>query len=142
MKNYEFTQTKIITIKSQKLKFSDLGYLRNSNKSIELELFVAGKTIEKITVNSLICVSNGCMSKSGFNKEYLNKAYPDDTLQNILLGYAIYDGENLVKTTDGFEQQIIDSDVEITYKVNSHFIEFRDKKNSIIFKLRDTNNEL
>ena len=54
-KNYEITQTKIIIIKSPKLKFADLGYIRNSDQSIELELFTAGKAIEKITVNHLIC---------------------------------------------------------------------------------------
>ena len=52
-KNYEVTQTKIIIIKSPKLKFADVGYIRNSDKSIEMELFVAGQAIEKITINHL-----------------------------------------------------------------------------------------
>lgn len=82
VKNYEHTQTKIIVIKSPKIKFADVGYLRNSGDTIELELFIAGKNIEKITLNHLVCTSEGCMSKSGFNKEYLNSAYPDDTMQN------------------------------------------------------------
>jgi len=137
-KNYELTQTKIIIIKSPKLKFADIGYLRNSSESIELELFVAGKVIEKISINHLICVSKGCMSKSGFNEEYLNKSYPTDTLQNILLGTAIYDGKNRVQTQSGFEQQIKDRHVEITYRVSPHAIYFKDKKNNILFKIKDT----
>jgi hypothetical protein len=138
VKNYERTQTKIIIIKSPKLKFADIGYVRNSDKSIELELFVAGKAIEKITINHLICTHEGCMSKSGFNADYLNSAYPDDILQNIILGRTIYGGKNMVKTKEGFIQQIKARHVDITYKVTHHAILFKDKKNKIILKFKDT----
>ena len=137
-KNYEITQTKIIIIKSPKLKFADVGYLRNSEKSIELELFAAGKAIEKITINHLICMSEGCMTKSGFNKDYLNEAYPTGLLQNILLGNVIYGGKNRVQTDLGFEQKIEDEDVNITYRVSSDATFFKDRKNKIIFKIKDT----
>ncbi len=137
-KNYEITKTKIIIIKSPQIKFSDLGYLRNSDDKIELELFMAGKAIEKITVNHLICVSDGCMTKSGFNEDYLNEAYPDDILQNILLARPIYEKQNLEKTADGFVQHIKTLHVDITYKVSSHVTFFKDRKNKIIFKIKDT----
>ena len=138
VKNYEITQTKIIIIKSPKLKFADVGYIRNSEKSIELELFIAGKAIEKFTINHLVCTSEGCMSKSGFNEDYLYKSYPDEILQNILLGRAIHDGKNRVQTKDGFSQHIRDEDVDIRYRVNSQEIFFKDKRNKIIFKIKDT----
>ena len=137
-KNYEFTQTKIIFIKSPKLKFADIGYLRNSSSSVELELFVAGKAIQKITINHLVCISEGCMSKSGFNKEYLTSYYPDDILQNIFLGKAIYNSKNKEKSLDGFDQSIRNSFVDITYRVTSHVIYFKDKKNHILIKIKDT----
>ena len=138
VKNYEHTQTKIIIIKSPKIKFADIGYIRNSDKSIELEMFIAGKVIEKITINHLVCTTQGCMSKSGFNSDYLNKNYPDDILGHILLGCEIYDGKNRVKTSDGFEQKIDDENVQIKYRVDSHNIFFKDIKNRIIFKIKDT----
>ncbi|DAB28694.1 MAG: hypothetical protein A2513_10405 [Sulfurimonas sp. RIFOXYD12_FULL_33_39] len=138
VKNYEQTQTKIITIKSPKIKYSDAGYLRNSGKILELELFIAGKSIEKITVNHLICTSEGCMSKSGFNKDYLHVSYPDDTMQNMLLSHVIYDGKNLTKTADGFEQHVKNEDVDIVYKVDARSVYFKDRKNGIIFKIKDT----
>ena len=138
IKNYEITQTKIFIIKSPKIKFADVGYLRNSEKSVELELFAAGKAIEKITINHLICTSEGCMTKSNFNKDYLNESYPSGILQNILLANAIYDGKNRVQTQDGFEQKIEDENVDITYRVSSDAIYFKDKKNKIIFKIKDT----
>ena len=137
IKNYEQTESKLIIIKSPKIKFADLGYIRNSDKAVELELFVAGKVIEKISVNHLICVSDGCMSKSGFNEDYLNRAYPDEILQNILLGHEIYDGKNRVKTDDGFEQNIKDESVDILYRISTNTIFFKDRKNKIIFKIKD-----
>ncbi len=138
VKNYEITQTKIIIIKSPKIKFVDLGYLRNSDEKIELELFIAGKCIETITVNHLICTNEGCMSKSGFNEDYLNEAYPDDILQNILLARPIYSGKDLQKTADGFEQHVQNQHVDISYRVDSHVTFFKDRKNNIIFKIKDT----
>ncbi|MDY0234292.1 MAG: hypothetical protein RBS11_09695 [Sulfurimonas sp.] len=138
VKNYEITQTKVIIIKTKKLKFADLGYIRNTEDSIELELFVASKAIEKISINHLICTSEGCMTKSSFNKEYLHKSYPSDILQNILLANAIYNGKNRVQTESGFEQKIADEDVDIIYRVNENETFFKDMKNSIIFKIKDT----
>lgn len=138
VKNYEITQTKVIIIKTKKLKFADLGYIRNTEDSIELELFVASKAIEKISINHLICTSEGCMTKSSFNKDYLHKSYPSDILQNILLANAIYNGKNRVQTESGFEQKIADEDVDIIYRVNENETFFKDMKNSIIFKIKDT----
>jgi hypothetical protein len=138
-KNYEITQTKIVIIKSPKLKFADVGYLRNSQKSIELEIFIAGTAVEKIAINHVICVTAGCMSKRSFNEEYLHASYPEDILQNVLLGKAIYEGQNKVKTDDGFEQNIQNSDVDISYKVSANAISFKDRKNAILLKLKDTN---
>ncbi len=137
-KNYEHTKTKIIIIKSPKIKFGDVGYIRNSDSSVELELFMAGQAIEKISINHLICVTKGCMSKSAFNKEYLNESYPSDILQNILLAKPIYGGDATIRTSDGFRQHVEDENVDILYKVTSNMTFFKDRKNNIIFKIKDT----
>lgn len=137
-KVYEHTQTKIVTFKTQKIKFSDVGYVRHSDKSIELELFVAGKSIEKFSINHLVCTTkDGCMSKSSFNKEYLSGAYYDDILQDIVLGRPIYNGIAVQKSQDGFAQEIKGDDVEISYRVTFDAIFFRDRKNSIILNIKD-----
>jgi len=98
---------------------------------------MAGRSIEKISVNHMICTSEGCMSKSGFNKDYLHSSYPDDTMQNMLLSHAIYDGKNVTKTADGFEQKIKSSQVDIIYRVDSHGVFFKDRANGIIFSIKD-----
>lgn len=137
VKNYELTQTKVIIIKSPKIKFADIGYIRNTNKAIELELYIAGNPIEKFTINHLICTHEGCMSKSGFNADYLHASYPDDILQNILLGREIYDAKNKQKTKTGFEQKIQTELLDIKYRVSEQEIFFKDRKNKIIFKIKD-----
>ncbi len=139
-KVYEQTDIKILTIKSPKVKFNDIGYVRNSGKSIELELFIAGKSIDKISINHLICTTkDGCMSKSSFNEEYLSSAYPNDLLQDILLAKPIYNGLNLVKKANGFTQAISDAKVDIIYSVDGKNSTFKDKKNSIIFNIKEPN---
>ncbi len=138
VKEYQQTKTKIVIIKSPKLKFTDVGYLRNSDDAVELELFSAGVAIEKISINHLICISSGCMTKQGFNQDYLNSAYPSNILQNILLAKPIYDAMSIVKTYDGFEQYIENENVDIKYQVTKNVIYFKDRKNHIIIKIKDT----
>lgn len=137
VKNYEISKSKIVIIKSPKLKFADLAYIRNSENSVEIELFVAGKSVQKIAINHIVCVHEGCMSKSGFNEEYLNKSYPDDLLQNVVLGHTIYEGKNREQSDDGFTQNIVTKNVDITYKVTSDAVFFKDKRNKIILKIKD-----
>ncbi|MCF6339260.1 MAG: hypothetical protein L3J10_00685 [Sulfurimonas sp.] len=137
VKDYEQTKSKVIIIKSPKIKFADLGYIRNTGNNIQLELFLAGKSIKQININRLICVDEGCMSKDGFNADYLHESYPDDLLQHILLGLPIYAEKNKQKIDDGFTQKIENKDVNISYKVNSSTIYFKDKKNNIIFKIKE-----
>ena len=137
IKNYEHTQAKLIFIKSPLLKFSDLGYIRNSGSAVELELFVAGTSVKKIAINHLVCVDEGCMLRSSFNAKYLNANYPDSLLQNILLGREIYEGKGRVKTTDGFIQRVQTEDVDIKYRVNSKEIFFKDRKNHILLKIKE-----
>ena len=139
IKNYKHTSTKIVTIKSEKLKFSDVGYIRHTDDAIELELFFAGRAYKKIHINTLICVDNGCMSKSSFNEEYLSKYYPTSILQNIILGKKIYDGVNSIKQSDGFIQQIKRLHVNIKYRVNSKEIYFKDVYNHILIKIKEVN---
>ena len=139
VKNYEITKSKLISIKSPKIKFSDLGFIRSSGNSVEMELFMTGKSIEKITINYLMCSNEGCTLKSSFNEVYLSKYYPDDILQNILLSKKIYNGKNIKYINYGFEQYIKNIDVDVEYKVDSKTIYFKDRKNKILIKIKDIN---
>lgn len=137
VKEYKYTSPKLITIKTNKLKYSDLAYVKNSVNAVRLELFTGGQNIQNIEINHLICLNEGCMTRSSFNSEYLNENYPDTILQNIVLGQVIYAKKNFLKTDDGFEQRIQNSDVDILYRVNQNGIYFKDRKNTILFKIKD-----
>jgi len=138
IKNYEQTETKILTLKTSKIKFSDIAYLRHTGDALELELFVAGYVFKKIAINHLICISGeGCMTKQSFNDVYLTSAYPPNILQNILLGHKIFDGKNLIKSPTGFQQYIVTKDFNIKYIVKPKTVYFKDRKNHILLKIKD-----
>ena len=137
IKNYEYSESKIVIIKTEKLKFSDLAYIRSSGEAVELELFVAGKSAFKIDINYLVCTSEGCMSKENFNIEFLNANYPDELLQHVILGKPIFDNTNSIKTSDGYEQNIKTEYVDIKYIISSGKIYFKDVKNKILIKIKD-----
>ena len=138
VKNYEKTETKIIIIKTPALKFADLGYIRSKGDALELELFVAGKSVFRVAFDSDVCTHDGCMSRSAFNETYLSAAYPDELLQNILLGKAIYDGVYVKKTALGFEQHLQNRSVDILYRVEASEIYFKDRKNKILIKIKES----
>ena len=141
VKQYTSSTTKLLTLKTPQIRFSDIAYIRhNQDNAIELELYVAGTMVNRFTINHLICVENkGCMSKSSFNSSYLVSSYPSSLLQNVLLGKEIYDGLHVRKTDDGFIQKIQTKNVFIIYKVTSKTIYFKDKYNHILIKIKDIN---
>jgi len=75
--------------------------------------------------------------KEAIFAEYLNAKYPSDILQNILLSKVIYDGKNRVQTPEGFEQIIQTQNVDIKYRVTKNETFFKDRKNRIMFKIKD-----
>ncbi|MDA3945304.1 MAG: hypothetical protein PF439_01305 [Helicobacteraceae bacterium] len=134
---YVQTSPATIILKSPKLKFADSGYIRSNENLVALELFSAGQAVAKIEVENLICVEGeGCMRKSAFNADYLSIHYPDTLLENILRSQPIYDGQNLVRYDDGFEQNIVNDAVDIRYRIRPGTIYFKDQKNSVLIKIK------
>lgn len=136
VKTYKTNETKIITFKTPKLRFNDLGYIRSSENQLQVDLFSAGQAVGRFEIGMLICLTEGCMSKSAFNEGYLSAAYPDDTMQNILLGQEIFGGRDLIENDMGFGQYIRNEKYDITYRVTAEEIYFKDKVNSILIRIR------
>jgi len=78
------------------------------------------------------------MTKSSFNDTYLYDAYPPDLLKNILLGKPIYNGEGVQRSDGEFSQTIKTPEVDIRYIVNRYQTYFKDRKNNILIKIKDT----
>ena len=126
----------VVLIKSPKLRFNDVGYILQNGDNVELQLYSAGAAVEKFSVNHLICTESGCMRKSSFNEAYLNAAYDNDLLKDILMRRPIFDGKNLQKSKNGFEQHIVNGAYNITYRVTPKSLYFKDTTNRILFKLK------
>jgi hypothetical protein len=137
-KHYSISEPKIITLKTPKLKFADTGYVRHEGDAVEVELFTAGVAVEKISIDSLVCVSSGCMSEEAFVKEYLYSDYPTDTMRNILLGKDIFAGRGKEEMCDGRLFQFIrNEEMDIIYRRGKGEIYFKDRLNSLIIKIED-----
>ena len=136
MKQPTLKESVVVTIKSPKLKFNDIGYLLIEGERLKLQLYSVGKCVEEFEINHLVCTQAGCMSKSAFNQEYLSGAYEDDFLQNILLRKPLFGGKNLLRTKDGFQQHCVNDTYDITYRVAKEKLYFKDSKNRILIKIK------
>lgn len=140
-KHYSISEPKIITIKSPKLKFSDMGYVRREGDAVEVELFTAGVAVEKISIDSQVCVSSGCMSEEKFVHDYLYEGYPADTMRNIILGKDIFSGQGKSEMCNGtLYQYIRNEDIDFVYRRKPSEIYFKDRLNGIMIKIADDTN--
>lgn len=138
--SHQFTisEPKLITLKTPKLKYSDMGYLRYDKDAVQVELFTAGVSIEKITLDDGVCVSGGCMSEEKFVKEYLNPAYPSDTMRKITQNMDIFGGEGKRESCGGNIYQYIRNDaMDIVYKRTAGDIYFKDRVNNLLIRIED-----
>lgn len=137
-KQYTPSEPKIIVLKTPKLKFADMGYIRYSDDAVEVELFTAGVAVENITIDEGVCVSAGCMSEEAFVREYLTKDYPSDTMRRILQKAPIFGGINTSESCGGVKFQYIrNNDMDIVYRRSAKEIYFKDRINGLMIKITD-----
>lgn len=135
-KHYTVSEPKIITIKSPKLKFSDMGYIRYAEDAVEVELFTAGVAVEKISIDDGVCVHSGCMSEEAFVHEYLYKEYPSDTMRRVLQGEPIFAGSGASESCGGVKFQYIrNDDMDIVYRCSAKETYFKDRLNGLMIKI-------
>lgn len=137
-KKYEKNESRLIIIKTPKLKYADLGYLRRDRDEVRMELFVAGQLVQSIEIDNLVCVDEGCLRKSAFNKEYLHPSYPDDLLLDVLLARPIFEKASMQITDEGFIQKLKTTQYNIIYKIENGDIYFKDKQNGFLIKISKT----
>jgi len=137
-KHYSISTPKMIVIKSPKLKYADMGYLRYADDAVEVELFTAGVAVEKISIDNGVCVSTGCMSEEAFVREYLYKDYPSDTMRRILQGEPIFGGIGGSESCGGVKfQNIRNDEMDIVYRRAPSEIYFKDRLNGLMIKISD-----
>lgn len=138
-KRFSISEPKIITLKTPKIKYADMGYVRYEGDAVQVELFTAGVSVEKITMNEEeVCVSAGCMSEAAFIKEYLNPEYPSDTMRRIVQNMDIFSGEGKSEMCSGVLYQYIrNEEMDIVYRRKAGEIYFKDRLNGLLIKIEE-----
>ena len=137
-KTYSVNEGRFIVIKTPKIKFADLGYIRKNVDEVRADLFIAGNLVQSIEIKTLVCVNEGCITKASFNEDYLNASYPDDLMLNVLLAKPIFEKASMKKTEGGFTQELTSPEYNIVYKIENGTIYFKDKQNNILIKIFKT----
>ena len=133
-------ESAFIVMKTDKIKFADMGFIYHSSSLVKVEVYAAGQPLVDLQINGEnICLSLlECMDKKDFNKEVLVSDYPVTVLENIFRAKPIFSEENLETIEGGFEQKITKEGVyDISYSVVSGNRVFRDTINKILIKVRE-----
>ncbi|MBU1668805.1 hypothetical protein KKC13_10330 [bacterium] len=136
----EKQESAFIVIKSEKMKYADMGFIYNSASNVKIDIYAAGQSMVQLDINAQnICMSLfKCMEKKDFNEQFLHAAYPETLLENIFRAKPIFNQEGLIKTVEGFTQNIKKEALyDITYSVVSGGRTFRDRINNILIKVRE-----
>lgn len=137
-KHFSLSESKLITLKTPKIKYSDMGYVRYDGDAVQVELFTAGVSIEKITFDNQVCIGRGCMDEVQFSREYVNPHYPFETMRRIIQNSDIFEGKGKSETCGGVVYQYIRNDkIDIVYRRKSGEIYFKDRLNNIVIKIED-----
>jgi len=133
-------ESAFIVLKTPKVKYADMGFIKNNSYVLNIEMYAAGQPLVNIEVNgNNVCMSSlKCMSKKDFNKEVLSEYYPETLLEDVFRAKPIFEKEGYKESSDGFVQKINkESQYNISYKVTSKTRIFRDTINKILIKVRE-----
>jgi len=131
-----------ILLKTPVLRYADQGFVAKKSNKIDVQIYSNGVAAFKMDISpTKVCSGSGlfkCMSSQKFNMKYLNSEYPPDTLYKIFAAEAVFGGEGLNKTKNGFRQHIYRSKkYDIKYSVLNHTIVFHDTISNILIKIME-----
>jgi hypothetical protein len=138
-KEYSEQESIFILFKTPTFKHADLGFMYENSEEMKVEIYSNGQAIMALEIGKEnICMSLlECMDKKSFNRQVLSRYYPVDILSHIFRGQKIFSGKNLVKTRNGFTQQLVKTDeYNINYSVLNKQIIFHDTINDILIKVK------
>lgn len=139
---YTKQESLFIVFKTPTFKHADVGFIYENRDEMKIEMYSNGQAVMALEIGKeKICMSLfECLDKKTFNKTVLSPAYPTDILSHIFRGEAIFSGQNLVKTSNGFTQKLGKADkYNINYSVLNKQILFRDTINGIFIKVKRLN---
>jgi len=128
-----------ITLKTPEIRYADMGFVYEYTDSLKVQIYSNAQPVVSLDMyKDRICMSLfECMNKSDFYRKVFHVSYPDDTLEQIFLSKPIFGGLNLIKTSNGFTQNIFNPDqYSISYEISDGKVSFHDKINQIIIKVQ------
>jgi hypothetical protein len=138
-KEYVTQNAAFIMFSTPTFKYADMGFIYENEEATKIEIYASGQALMSLEIREkAICMSLlECMSKRSFNERVLSGLYPEDTVENIFRGTAIFDGLGMKKSRNGFTQEIIkNNQYAILYSVFNKQILFRDTINNITIKVK------
>ena len=138
-KEYVQQNSAYIMFKTPTFKYADMGFIYENEQEIKIEIYGTGQALMSLQISETsVCMSLlECMSKSAFNKKVLSGMYPEDILENIFRGRALFNGIGLEKRGTGFTQKIVKKEkYNIDYSVLNQQIIFRDTINAILIQVK------
>jgi hypothetical protein len=138
-KEYVKQHSAYIMFKTPTFKYADMGFIYENEEEIKIEIYETGQALMSLEISETsVCMSVlECMGKSAFNKEVLSGPYPEDILENIFRGKALFNGTGLEKKGTGFTQKIVKKGkYNIDYSVLNNEVIFHDTINAIDIKVK------
>ena len=135
---YKTQDSALIVIKSKSLRYADMGFIYNGKNRTKVDIYSNGQALLAIEMyNDSICMGDfKCMSYEQFNSRFLSKDYPEHLFRNIFTSNDIFNSQNLIKNQNEYTQEIKSDNYDIIYKRGKNITTFRDKKNSILIKIK------
>jgi hypothetical protein len=127
-----------MTFKTPSVGYADTGFLYKYQNLIKLQMYASGNPVVSLKISQEnICLSFfECMSKEEFNKKVLSIHYPKEILGDIVMQKVIFGGEQMVKKSNGFTQNIVkEGRYDIRYEVLNGVAFFHDTINNITIKV-------
>ena len=137
--SYTKQESVFVVFKTNTFKYADLGFIYEGKTAMKLEMYSNAQALNTLTIDEdNVCLSLlECMDKERFNQEVLSTYYPKDILRHILLGKAIFAGQNRINIRNGFTQRLSKANqYAINYKVLNNQIIFHDTINHISINIK------
>lgn len=123
------------TMISPDFKISDAGFLKNSTNSTNLQVYSSGVSLLDVNIKDRVCYNSVCKDELEFNKSFFKRVHYKGFFRNMLTKQPIYDGQNLVKSECGFDQNL----TNLTYQICGNKTYFKDDRNGIKIIIREIN---
>ena len=134
---YTSSKPYYIVIKNSQMAVAATGFIKKDDTRLNLQLFSAGTVILDLHVEENVCSRYICMSKENFNKEFFGIRHYEEFIDELFKLKPIYSKKNLKTLENGFEQKIVTSSYDITYRVENGNLYFKDKQHKVLIKLKE-----